>query len=75
VAIDGPTFVYVDSMAVVHNTQRPEYVLKKNSNAICYHAVWESTAMGESSIVHVPSVKNPADICTKAGQIPRSLIT
>jgi hypothetical protein len=39
VAIDGPTYVYGDNMSVVHNTQRPESVLKKKSNTICYHAV------------------------------------
>jgi hypothetical protein len=66
VTIDGPTYVYGDNMSVVHNTQRPESVLKKKRNAICYHAVWESAAMGESIIGHVPSVNNPDDICTKA---------
>jgi hypothetical protein len=66
VAIDGPTYVYGDNMSVVHNTQRPESVLKKKSNAICYHTVRESAAMGESIIGHIPSVNNPADICTKA---------
>jgi hypothetical protein len=29
VALSGPTFVYGDNMSVVHNTQRPESVLKK----------------------------------------------
>jgi hypothetical protein len=66
VSIDGPTNVYGDNMLVVQNTQRPESVLKKKSNAICYHAVRESAAMGESIICHIPSVNNPADICTKA---------
>jgi hypothetical protein len=66
VAIDGPTYVYGDNMLVVHSTQRPESVLKKKSNAICYHAVRESAAMGESIIGHIPSVNNPTDICTKA---------
>jgi hypothetical protein len=47
VAIDGPTYVYGDNMPVVHSTKRPEYVLKKKSNAICYHAVRESAAIGE----------------------------
>jgi hypothetical protein len=47
VAIDGPTYIYGDNMSVVHNTQRSESVLKKKSNAICYHAVRESAAMGE----------------------------
>jgi hypothetical protein len=64
VALSGPTFVYGDNMYVVHNTQRPESVLKKKSNSIFYHAVRESAAMGESIIGHVPSVDNPADICT-----------
>jgi hypothetical protein len=62
VTIDGPTYVYGGNMSVVHNTQRPESVLKKKSNAICYHTVRDSTAMGESIIDHVPSVDNPADI-------------
>jgi hypothetical protein len=39
VALSGPTFVYGDNMSAVHNTQRPESVLKKKSNSICYHAV------------------------------------
>jgi hypothetical protein len=29
VALSGPTYVYGDNMSVVHNTQRPESVLKK----------------------------------------------
>jgi hypothetical protein len=65
VALSGPTYVYGDNTSVVHNTHRPEYFLKKKSNSICYRAVRESAAMGESKIVHVPSVYNPADICTK----------
>jgi hypothetical protein len=65
VALSGPPFVYGDNMYVVYNTQRPESILKKKSNSICYHAVRESAAMGDSIIGHVPSVDNPADICTK----------
>jgi hypothetical protein len=65
VTLSGPTFVYGDNISVVHNTQMPESVLKKKSNSICYHAVRESAAMGESIIGHVHSVDNPADICTK----------
>jgi hypothetical protein len=65
VALSGPTFVYGENMHVVHNTQRPESVLKKKSNSICYHSVRESAAMGVSIIGHVPSVDSPADICTK----------
>jgi hypothetical protein len=65
VTLSGPTFVYGDNMSVVHNNQQPESVLKKKSNSIFYHAVRESAVMGESIIGNVPSVENPADICTK----------
>jgi hypothetical protein len=61
----GPIFVCGDNTSVVHNTQNPESVLKKKSNSICYQAVRESAATGESIIGHVPSVDNTADICTK----------
>jgi hypothetical protein len=64
-ALSVPIYVYWDNMHVVHSTQRPESVLKKNSNSIFYHAVRESEAMGESIIGHVPYVDNPADIFTK----------
>jgi hypothetical protein len=65
VTLSGPTYVYGDNMSVVLNTQRPEYILKKKSNSICYHAVRESAAMGKSIMGHVPSVENPTDIFTK----------
>jgi hypothetical protein len=65
VTLSGPIFVYGDNMSVVHNTHWPESVLKKKANSIFYHAVRESAAMVESIIGHVPSVDNPADICTK----------
>jgi hypothetical protein len=64
-ALSGPTFLYGDSISVVHNTQRPESVLKKKSNSIYYHEVRGSAAMGDSIIGHVLSVDNPAHICTK----------
>jgi hypothetical protein len=65
VALSGPTYVYGENMSVLHNTQQPESVLEKKSNSICYHAVHEYAVMGEALIGHVPSVENPADICTK----------
>jgi hypothetical protein len=65
VTLSGPTYVYGDNMSVFHNTQWPESVLKKKSISICYHAVRESAAMGESLIGHVHYFDNTADICTK----------
>ena len=39
--------------------------MKKKSNAICYHAVRESVAMGESLTAHIPPDRNVADLLTK----------
>ena len=71
VPICGPTYMYGDNMSVIHNTQKPESTLKKKSNSICYHAVREAVAMGETLTAHVKSHENVADIATKvlhAGQ-------
>ena len=78
VPLSGPTYIYGDNMSVIHNTQRPESTLKKKSNSICYHAVRESVAMGESLTGHVPSKENPSDIATKiipSGQLRESLVS
>ena len=65
VSLSGPSFIYGDNISVIHNTQRPESMLRKKSNSICYHVVRESVAMEESMIAHVSTHQNPADICTK----------
>jgi hypothetical protein len=65
IPIEGPAFVYGDNMSVVHNTQRPESMLKKKSNSICYHYCRESVAMNECITGHVPTKQNFADLCTK----------
>ena len=48
VPISGPSYIYGDKMSFIYNNQRPESTLKKKSNYICYHAVCEFFAMGES---------------------------
>ncbi len=65
VPIWGPSLIYGDNMSVIRNTQRPESTLKKKSNAIAYHAVRESVAMGESLTAHVSTNNNVADLATK----------
>ena len=65
VPLSGATIIYGDNMSVIHNTQKPESTLKKKSNSICYHAVRESVAMGESITAHIPTECNPADLATK----------
>jgi hypothetical protein len=52
-------------MSVVTNSSKPESQLKKKCNSICYHAVRESVAMGESLVSHISTDKNPADLMTK----------
>ena len=52
-------------MSVVHNTSRPESLLKKKSNSVHYDAVHESVAMEESLEGHIPSEENITDLMTK----------
>jgi len=65
VPLSGPSYIYGDNMSVIHNTQRPESMLKKKSNSICYHAIREAVAMNECLTAHISTHENPADIATK----------
>ena len=65
VGISGPLYIYGDNTLVIHNTQRPESMLKKKSNSICYHAVRESVAMGESLTAHIGTNENVGNLATK----------
>ncbi len=65
IPIDGATHIYGDSMSVINNTSKPESVLKKKNNAVCYHTVRKSVAMGESLTAHIDGDENPADLLTK----------
>ena len=71
------SYIYGDNMSVVHNTSRPESVLRKKSNSVCYHAVCESVGMGESLVRHIPSKENVADLMTKVlyGQKRKHLVS
>ena len=37
VEVLGPTYIYGDNKSVIHNTSKPQSILKKKSNSICYH--------------------------------------
>ena len=65
VNIDGPTYVYGDNMSIIHNTPKPESVLKKKSNSIFYHFVREAFTMKECLTTHVPTARNWYDLPTK----------
>jgi len=41
VPIFGPSFVFGENMSVIHNTQRPESMIKKKSNQIYYRSQWQ----------------------------------
>ena len=61
----GPSYIYGDIISVVHNTSRPELLLRKKSNSVRYHVVCESVAMDESLVRHVPNKENVTDLMTK----------
>ena len=46
IPISGSSYIYGDNMSIVQNTYKPESVMKKKSNSVCYHAVHESVTMG-----------------------------
>lgn len=64
-SIDGATQIFGDAMSVINNTSKPECALKKKNNAVCYHEVQESIAMGESFTKYIGGNENPADLMTK----------
>jgi hypothetical protein len=65
IPLTGPSFIYADKKSQVTNSTIPESTLKKKCNSICYHAVQESVAMGESLITHIDSEDNLSDLMTK----------
>ena len=76
VGIDDPTYVYGDNMSIIHNTSKPELVLKKKSNSICCHFICKAVTMKECLTTHVPTLVNWADLLTKvlSGKKRRDLI-
>ena len=76
VPVDGLVYIYGDNMSVIHNTSKPESRLKKKSNSICYHAVRESVASGESLTTHISTHDNLSDLLTKVlyGDKQRKLV-
>ena len=77
VEVPGPTYVYGDNMSVINNTSKPESVLRKKSNSICYHFVREAVAMRECVTCHIPTRYNVADLLTKvlSGSKRRDLVS
>lgn len=65
VPVSMPSFVIGDNISVIMNSSVPESTLCKKNHAIMYHTIYESVAMGESTITYVPTDNNLSDILTK----------
>jgi hypothetical protein len=65
IPLTGPSYIYWDNKSQVTNSSRPELTLKKKCNSICYHAIQESVAMGESLITHIKTDDKLSDFLTK----------
>jgi hypothetical protein len=65
ITLSGPTYIYGDNKSQVTNSSRPESTLKKKCNSICYHAIHELVAMGETLLTHIRTGENLADFLTK----------
>ncbi len=77
IPLSGPTYIYGDNVSQVTNSSRPESTLKKKCNCICYHAIHESVAMGETLLTHIKTRDNLADFLTKttSGAKHRKLVS
>ncbi len=71
VPIDGPSLIYSNKKSAITNSSRPEPVLKKKCNAICYHACRKLVAMDESHFAHISTHDNWADFLTKVTSGPK----
>ena len=60
-----PSYIYEDNMLFINSTSKPELVLKKKSNSVCYHVFHESVAMGKSLLGNILRGKNVAVQMTK----------
>jgi hypothetical protein len=64
-SLTRPSYIFADNESQVTNATVPESTLKKKCNSICYHAVHESVAMGESLITYIKSEDNLSDLMAK----------
>ena len=48
ILISGPSYIFGDNISVINNATRHESELRKKSDSVCFHAICESVAMGET---------------------------
>ncbi len=77
IPLSGPMYIYGDNKTQVTNSSRPESTLKKKCNSICYHAIHELFAMGETLLMHIRTGENLADFLNKitSGAKRRKLVS
>jgi hypothetical protein len=71
IPLSGPANMFCDNQGVVKNTSIPESTLTKKHNAINYHIIRESAAMGIIRVGKEDTETNLADLLTKILNQPR----
>jgi hypothetical protein len=71
ITVDDPAFVVGDNQSLLANTTAPRSTLKKKSNAIAYHFVWEGCACDEWQTTYINTDKNLADLLMKPLAAPK----
>ena len=75
IPISVSSFINEDNVSVVHNSSRPETVLKKKSNSVCFHTVYESGTMGSPCFDIVPAKNVTDQMIIVLGQIRRYFVS
>ena len=65
IPVIGPAYVSGDNQSILANTTVPESQLKKKSQSIVYHFVWDGVARDEWRTSYVSTNDNEADLLTK----------
>ena len=65
VPLETPTFIYGGNMSVMHCTYKPETMLKKKANSVCYHYIHEAVATDKCRTGHIGMHENCTDVATK----------
>jgi hypothetical protein len=71
VPVDRHSFICGDNKSAITDSSKPESVLKKKCNSICYHACRKAVAMDKCRFAHIKSPDNWADFLTKVTSGPK----
>ena len=64
IPVKEPTYMYGDNQYVLSNTTMPKFILKKKSNAILLHFVWDGGARYEWRIAYINTHINVSNMTT-----------